>query len=113
MFDKINDLEDVRRSPLLKCDENHWPMIGSLLGCDCSKRIPSFGFSTTFEKTLPNVESWDADATVSAIENTTSCHVLEECRANRDQAVNSLRHAPVSNEDNILVPINEGHVNSE
>ena len=55
------DFQHKEENPLIYYESSKWPLIASLLGCDCVQRMPRVGIAILFNKKLPKLVTWDAE----------------------------------------------------
>ena len=99
-------------NPSPKCEEKHLPMIASLLGCDCTKRMPKIGLSAVLQKTLPSVTEINVSNMTKEMRNICKTKISDDYEDRLSESMNLFMHANVSSYNNTLVPLN-GEVDGE
>ena len=66
MHDKDSDHKNIDQNPLFL-----WPLIGAMLGCDYIKRTCNYAFVTLFNKTFPQLVTWDVNDAIDQLHQRT------------------------------------------
>ena len=103
--DKDVESMNALGNPIFKHNENHWCVVGAMLGCDCLNRVHNCGCATLFNKVFPNLVMWEMLEIKKVLEKETRFKLTDEHMKRLEQTINLFLCPHVVNDNDEIVPM--------